>query len=792
MSLNRIHNGRSQGSRKDEKPPLPYPGNRVQRPATRVLVGALAFFLSLPSLAATVTFGFIDRTGLNAGTYSIYVLGVSTAGGSDGKGLYLDSDGHWKDVSSLPDINTDQSGALPCWELGTDIHSMTLDNTQTGLSGRVYFMVATRIQQKRHGFAVCKPYKTSGFKAFSTSLSSGGVFSFTDDGSGYVAPRPSDVTGGTFPAWVFAEVGGSANAATIDASQVDFISFPLNVLAYPSERQTYAPSYIHGVGNSFDTASSDAGFSSMASVKTSFETYFSIADRYKQLLTTIPGNPRRTTPQYIIQNPGGYLGDHPVASGYCDDPSADSALSFNCDFLHLAEHYLWSTRIATTGEPWTGSVNSGGALGNVEQQTFDGKTVQIAYPGTSHLVNAIEFTGKSTGFVAYVFSPKDIDAMCRLDNNPMPPSDATTLCGTNSSVGFQIYAAAGALGTPPTTQFDNMLRDASTYKLTTSDHNDYQSVAARLGFLISTAFNRGVAGLMECKYNGSVQKIGDCWQDEALWYPTADSVRKTQQQYFNQKDSAQPDLTQNRFSLWLHTARDSNNDYLFAQPVSPQTWTGDANVTFSMGYGFSNDENPTPNPPYTDDTNSPLAGSQTQAQTPSKWDANVPYVDNGHSYIVLGPWESGAPNPSPNAQVQPPPDPPATCASVPVDQLYPYYGSITPPADLVCTSGTSVTDFSAPSETQSNYQWTCNNGHNTASCSSAQIPKDKQWPACAAPQNSSLSQSQPPDATLCSIGTASSYHYRPAAPPTSWTCNSNPLIDGQQSVTKSVNCQAAN
>ena len=213
-----------------------------------------------------------------------------------------------------------------------------------------------------------------------------------------------------------------------------------------------------------------------------------------------------------------------------------------------------------------------------------------------------------------------------------------------------------------------------------------------------------------------------------------------------------------------------------------------------MGYGFSNDENPTPNPPYTGSDNNPLPGSQTQSQTPSKWDGNVPYVDNGNSYIVLGPWQSGTNNASPNAHVDPPPAPPATCANVAVDSLYPYYGTNIPPASLVCDSGTSVTGFSAPSQSQSNYQWTCNNDGNTAACSSVAIPADLQWPTCASPppQNSTLPSTQPSDSTLCQNGTASSYQYiSSGSPPSSWQCSTYPLVDGIQSTTaQDVSCQA--
>ena len=478
---------------------------------------------SLPAVADTVTFDILDRTGLTSGNYSVYVLGISTAGGSDGNGLYLDSDGKWKDVSSLPSgVNNQGSGKIPCWELNTDITQMVLDNSQTALSGRVYFMIETNDQKKDNALSVCEAYSDSnGYKGFNNSQTNGGIFTFQDNGTGYTAPTTSQAIAGNFPAWVFVEVGGSATAATIDASQVDFISFPINVLAYPSEDQPYAPSYLTGVGNSFDTDSNGSGFSNMAAVKSSFKAQFATTDRrYLRLMTIMPGSQQ----QYILQNPGGYLGSHkPPKPDFCKITRFKTAMSFNCDFLNLVENYLWSTNIKTTGGPWTGSLNSGGKLGSVEQDTFTGTTVQIPYPGTNNnMVNAIKFTGQSTGFVAYVFSPKDIESMCQMNPNPMPTADAQDLCGTNPSAGYQIYAAAGALGTPPGNQFTNMMSDPGTYGLLAGTvETDYQQVAARMGFLISTAFNRGVAGLEECKYNGNAQKIGDCWQDESLWYPTA-------------------------------------------------------------------------------------------------------------------------------------------------------------------------------------------------------------------------------------------------------------------------------
>jgi len=132
---------------------------------------ALLFSLSFsqPVLADTVTFDIKDNTGLKPGDNSIYVVGISKTGGSDGNGLYLEHDGTWQNVTSLPpDVNNVGSGLIPCWELGKDISQMTLDNSQTALSGRVYFMIVTDSQKENDGLSICQslpePKRLQGFQ----------------------------------------------------------------------------------------------------------------------------------------------------------------------------------------------------------------------------------------------------------------------------------------------------------------------------------------------------------------------------------------------------------------------------------------------------------------------------------------------------------------------------------------------------------------------------------------------------------------------------------------------------
>ena len=168
----------------------------------------------------------------------------------------------------------------------------------------------------------------------------------------------------------------------------------------------------------------------------------------------------------------------------------------------------------------------------------------------------------------------------------------------------------------------------------------YNQVVARLGLLISAAFNRGVAGGLQSKgglcYGAAT--LNDCWNNQTLWYPTPQTVAE-KRKYFG------GDTSQNHFSRWLHTAQipatvpgacNKKTDKcipMMSQPNNPATLT--SGLKMGMGYGFSNDENPTPQP----------AGS---AQTPSKYDGIVSMSPlAGCNFITIMPWKAGQNNPTP-------------------------------------------------------------------------------------------------------------------------------------------------
>jgi hypothetical protein len=131
--------------------------------------------------------------------------------------------------------------------------------------------------------------------------------------------------------------------------------------------------------------------------------------------------------------------------------------------------------------------------------------------------------------------------------------------------------------------------------------------------------NRGVA-MVSCTQTYTWQ----CMQDETYWYPTKTSLTF-------------PDITQNLFSRWMHTATIGGTP-MFKRPPSAVKSASDSAAggkLMGMAYGFSNDENPTP-----------PATTPVQPEVPSKLDQTVMYGGAGPYTIKFGPWVSQASSPT--------------------------------------------------------------------------------------------------------------------------------------------------
>ncbi len=607
-----------------------------RRAAGRFVAAMFGLVVAAAASAQTsATFTLVDKTNLaSAGAYQIYVTGFSTAGPNGP--LILQADGSWA-VPALPSSGTvSGTRTLPCYRFSPGanpapadaISQIQINSADLGISARVYYFIVTDTTK----FPNCNPTSgntglfniPSAFTYTYTYPSTYPTLSTPQPSIALSEPSTTFVSGMTFPAWSYSEIGTSAASGTIDLSQVDFYAFPMNTTSTVSSGPA-------AMGNPVGSAANPGEVVNNASIRDSYRAYIaaqaaktgqSCGDAsppsicaYLDLLQDIT-TAGSTVHQYVIQNPGGYLAQYTTAS---------QASGLNTVFDYVIGQ-LWSTTVPPTTPvtvpptvvPGTGSLilNSGGVLGGVggvPQDTFTSQVVAIDYPGVTppYPVNAMMFTGTaaSGGYIAYVVSPADYQAGCASGKIPG--------CINAGGTGYQVFAGAGAFNTPPGSTYTT-LNTAGLLSSTASTYNagtGYGAVVARLGFLISGAMNRGVA-LVPC----TGQHTWKCWQDETYWYPTTVS-------------STFPDITQNQFSRWMHTAAISGTP-MFLQPPNPvnsASSTAGTGKTQGMAYGFSNDENPTP-----------TATASAQPEVPSKFDGTVTWGSGSSYAITFGPWVTTA------------------------------------------------------------------------------------------------------------------------------------------------------
>ena len=574
----------------------PAPQTRRARFAAFV-TGALAACLAIAASAQVATFTLSDDTHLPTGTYQIYVTGFSTAGP-----YVLQQDGSW----ATP---VQASGTLPCYRFPQDIQQIQINGTQTSISARVYYFVVT----DKSAFPQCNP--TSGKQGLFDLNPNG--FTYTGNGASVTVPTTGNVTSKSFPAWTFSEIGTSATSGTIDLSQVDFFAFPMNMTATVKTAvppQSTNPSV---AGNPVGAAANPGDAVTHASVRDAYAAYADAlavaqgaacssptppaACEYKKLLRDIT-TPGSSVPLYVIENPGSYVVENPA-----------SPLNQAFDEVINA---LWNPAAPPL------AINTGGALampGGIPQDTFVSSYTTMTYPGVgaTYPIQALKFTGQSTGFIAYVFSPIGLQLGCQSGQIP------NTYCPGNPSSGFQVFGAAGALASPVNTDNWSILTTNGLIPTTSSD--GYSQLVGRLGLLLSSAMNRGVA-----RVNCPAPKLTwQCWQDETYWYPT--TVSATFQ-----------DITQNLFSYWMHTATVKGTPMFVRPPgaVNGASGTPGGGKPMGMAYGFAADENPTPQ-----------AVVPNQPEVPSKFDQTV--LLPGSGTLTFGPWVTTSVNPTLSVVISP-------------------------------------------------------------------------------------------------------------------------------------------
>ncbi len=629
------------------------------RLALATMVGA--FVATAAFAQSTATFTLVDKTNLaSAGPYQIYVTGFSTAGPNGS--LILQQDGSWA-VPAPPNSGTvSGTRTLPCYRFSPGmvpappdaISQIQINSADLGISARVYYFIVTDTTT----FPNCNP-ASGNFGLFNNSQAFTYIYTYPATYPAQPLPQPSIAVTEpsttfvapplqSFPAWTYSEIGTSASSGTIDLSQVDFFAFPMNTTSTVSSGPA-------AIGNPVGSTANPGEVVNNVSIRDSYRSYITAQAaktgqtckdasppsicNYLELLQNVT-TATSTVPQYVIQNPGGYLAQHTpatIASPLNNvfgsvTPVASAPGTYTANGV-IGQ--LWSTTVPPTTPitypptvvPGTGTltINSGGTLGGVggvPPDDFTSKVVVIAYPGVTpaYPVNAMMFTGTaaSGGYIAYVVSPADYQVGCATLIIPN--------CVNAGSTGYQVFAGAGAFNTPAGGTYA-ALTIANLLSSTAGNYNGnsgYYAVVARLGFLISGAMNRGVA-LVNCNTQTAPivpQNIWRCWQDETYWYPTTVS-------------STFPDLTQNQFSRWMHTATIGSTP-MFLQPANylqPPNPVNSASSTpgggkpQGMAYGFSNDENPTP-----------TATASAQPEVPSKFDGTVAWGSGSSYTITFGPW----------------------------------------------------------------------------------------------------------------------------------------------------------
>lgn len=640
-----------------------------------------AAFLTLasvcsPSVASAdgPRFTIVNNSNLSTTEAQFYYLGVGT-NKKRNQFVILMGDGswapagapgtHWNKAGFNPSglkNNTTGAGVVPCHKLvTTEVNGQTVYPTVTVPSylvgARIYFFMVKPGQKWFQPVidgdyanacdaqpAKGQPNQANGIFGNVFKVGTGGAMPFsyfsTKGSGGYNGASPASIVQESLPLYTFSEVAGpnptdAHPVADIDASQVDLIGFPTNIIAQIDQNvvsdETSVPTG-EGVGFSF-SPNGEVNKEAVMSSFTAFTHTLPEPDKtdYGYLKVHVPG-----MSESFLVNPGNYLSFIP--------PPPPPAKPFDGHFLNLVNGYLWNYNLHN-GAGWTGTIDLGGAFQvkgfpATPHLTMTGRAVELraaAFPRYGGDLSAIKFTTTVNGqlFVAYVLSPVSYSTLCA--NNLL------SRCPANVSPAYQIFAGDGALSSAGKDQFNMLKRLHPNAAKVWAKYDGvggskiYNQVVARLGEIISNAFNRGVAGGRPdglCSSSSYQNNISYCWSDQANWYPNGPAV--------NPSDFHDGDTSQNQFARWLHTeaiARQGGGAPIPIMTQPTHTVTTKSGDVMGMAYGFGYDENPTPQ----------LPGSNAQ-QTPAEYSSNVLTgvgslpTKNCITIMPLGP---GSTNPAP-------------------------------------------------------------------------------------------------------------------------------------------------
>ncbi|TCI90644.1 IPT/TIG domain-containing protein [Tenacibaculum sp. M341] len=528
--------------------------------------------------------------------YKIYVLGYST----NSKKMLKVNPTTLK--ASFEDIKK-SSGYIESYELGTEITSIELSNTNPIVGARIYFFVAN----------TSKTYKDNSNKTLNKNLG----FSYSNSGASVsqVANPPQQA----FPHFSYIEATFKKDKALyIDVSSVDGFFFPLSIIAQDKN------------GTELDRIGQPANITSKqitASYKPFIENSNAI-DAYKDLYQNLDSDIT------ALINPGLYLQKN----------ISELETVFN-DALNTI--FTSTTLNMNIWQNGTNSFQKNYTVTPVQNQPF---------PNTNNTHDALKFTSSGSKTL-YVFNPVDF-AIVSYKNPTTNTRQAitgsiknkvltfTNTLPTNTKLVEGMYVSSNGCAIDGKTQITKVNTNSKgivsvnvntktkcssptlPYKFAKAptqyyyspgqmtfagiglfadgtfryNSKNYQTVVNGIENQISTALNRGIA-LVEYEDTTSEGHTTKNWADESKWYP-----------------NNQP---QNVFSYFMHTAK-VNGQHIFSLPKNKVTSAkGDY---MAKAYGFAYDENP--------------VGKNIgkQPQVPSEFSGSYP-KGTKKLKLILGPWK---------------------------------------------------------------------------------------------------------------------------------------------------------
>ncbi len=514
------------------------------------------------TIVGSYTLSLENLTGLGP-NYKVYVLGYST-GSKKILTVNADKQGVFTKVKK-------KNGFVESYELGTDITSIQLSNTNPIIGARIYFFVAN----------TSKTYKDNSGKTGNGNLG----FSYSN--YGVAVNQVSNPPQSDFPQYSYIEpTFESGQGLFMDVSMVDGFFFPLSLIAEDAAR------------NELGRVGQNAGISAeqVSNAYKPFMKKYNNSTAYNDLSVKADKN------LTVLVNPGLYLASKTSALEKVFDDAlntlfTDASLNMN----------IWQKD--KKGNPY---------FFNVKPKSG------VTFPGTTNTHDALEFTASGLSESLYVFNPVGFSVVSYEDSQtnkrlpikgsikkgiltfetPLPSSvgilegmyvsNASCAANTEITITGITKNSLGEIVSLNVNTAPKCVIKTTQFKFSKAPTNYYQSsgqmtfagsglfadgairypnnanlqvILNGLENQLSTALNRGVA-LTKAVGNDN-GRTTTLWGKETSWYPLG--------------------VTQNLFSYFMHTATVKGVNIFSLPAKAAKSAQG---TKMAQAYGFSYDENP--------------------------------------------------------------------------------------------------------------------------------------------------------------------------------------------------------